>query len=212
MKEENNKKKKLTLKELWNHPIYSPLIKLGLWGIFFIVIYAFIFIGQAVNKNNKTIRNINNNTTTKASKLNYTKMKNNLINNDQNIKYQIGDYYITGTISNGILNATLEDSADIIYKIKYDGENLYQIKRQEEVIRDDLLVDINQKYLLPSNILTITEDSGVIVTKSEDEKVYSYNVDNKAISIYLGDDKIDRIVVLDNDITYDLTFGVDYEA
>lgn len=201
---QEDKENKITFKDLWHHPIYNPLIKLGMWGIFFLVIYIFIFIGSS--SSSEVYSPSTSTTTTKApSKISFSKMKDNLISKEQSVVYQIDDYYITGIISEGVLNATVE-IADETYKIKYDGENLYQVKRDEETINNELLTSINLDYLLAKNIIEVIDEPKVIGTKSADEKSYSYVVDDKAISVYFNDEVIDTIIILDNGITYDLDY------
>ena len=204
MKKNNEDKK--TFKELWNNPVSNSLIKLGFYGIFFIIVYLFLFIGSSFSKQNNINTNKSSTTTTTTSyKVTYTKIKNDLVSNEQDIIYSINDYYLTGNISNNILNGTLEDN-DNIYKIKYDGENIYKLKRDEEELNNDLLSDIKKDYLLPSKIIDIIDNPKVISTKSADEKIYSYNVEESAISVYIDNDKINKIIILDNGITYNLEF------
>jgi len=203
MKNKDNKKKeKVTFKELWHHPIYNSLIKLGLWGIFFIIVYIFIFVGNSANRQ---VSNTSQSTTTQAIKTNYSTLKNNLLEAPQDIIYTINNYFLTGEIKDNILTATLEDDENTI-KIKYDGDKIYQLKKTEEEINEEILTDINKEYLLPSKIIEIIDDPKVISTKSADEKIYSYNVDGKAISVYIGEDYIEKIIILDNEITYNLEF------
>ncbi len=192
---------KITFKDLWNHPGYNALIKLGMWLLFFIVIYVIIFINNGV-KNNY----VNNNNEVEE-KITYLDIKNNLINNKQNVIYKINDYYITGEIQNNILNGTLEDNLENLYKIKYDGIDLYQIKKDEETINNELLTSININYLLPKYIMDLISDPKVIGAKSADEKEYSYNIDNKNITVYLEENNIKKIIILDNGITYELEYS-----
>lgn len=201
MKKKEEGEEKKSFKELWKDPKSNAKIKLGFWGIFFIVLYLFAFISGAVNKNNTPSKPKENN-----SKITFTKMKNNLSEKEQEVIYSINNYYITGVLKDNILTATLEDDSDNIYKIKYDGENIYQLKKNEETVNEELLNDINKDYLLVDNIIEIIDDPKMIVTKSADEKVYSYNNDDYAISVYLNDKYIEKIVILEGDITYSLEY------
>ena len=198
----NDNKEKKSFKELWKNPVSGSLIKLGLWGVFFVFVYIFIFATSNINKNNY---DYNSNTTTTKVTTSYKDMKDNLLNKEQEIVYSINDYYIKGTIKNNILKATLEDN-DSIYNIKYDGINIYNVKKGEDIINEELLADINKNYLIPNNIIALIDDAKVIGTKSRDEKVYSYNIESAAISVYLGDERLEKIIVLDSGITYNLEF------
>ena len=192
------KNKYSKLREMWAVPKYKLLIKLGMWFVFFLFIYILAGITSLMN-NNKTI--VDNSDT----KINFTKMKNNLENSNLKIKYTIGDYFIEGTISDNILTGTLEYQ-DVVYKIKYDGINIYQIKKDEET-QTDLLNDINKSYFLPKNIINnISNDNNV--TKSSDNKIYSYFINDIAYSFYLNDTAIQKIIILDNKITYEFNYNI----
>ena len=66
---------------------------------------------------------------------------------------------------------------------------------------------INLGYLIPSYIINLISED-ISPNKSSDGKIYSYNIDNKAISLYLSDKDIEKIVALDNNITYSLEYAV----
>ena len=197
-----DKKNKITFKDLWRNPFYNSLFKLVLWGLFFLFIFVIVSIGSlkishydSKDKDNKEIK-----------KVTFTQMKNNLLNNSSNIVYTIGNFYITGLVNDNILEATVETDTDEIYKIKYDGENLYQIKKSNEEINNELLGNINLNYLLPSKVFKITDDPKVILEKSPDEKTYNYNLDNLRIAVTIGETRIDEINIIENDINYNLKF------
>lgn len=190
------KKKYSRIRELWAVPKYKVLFKFGGWILFFLFILILAAVGNMMN--NKSTKEDT------SPKINFTKMKTNLIENNQSIKYTINDYYIEGDIIDNKLVGTLEYN-DLIYKIKYDGDNLYQIKKDTETISLDLLTDINKDYLLPKNIIDkINNETNVI--KSDDEKIYSYNISNVAYSFYLNDTYIEKVIILDNNITYNLIY------
>lgn len=196
-------KDKITLKELWSHPFYNSLIKLGLWFLFFAVLYFFLMIGSINSPKRNTLKPENNKT---EKTISFIEMKNNLINNNQKIVYSINNYYIAGIISDNTLTGTLEDNFDHLIKIKYDGDKLYQLKKEEEIENNDILDNLKKEYLLPSKIIEIIDNPNVIGTKSADELSYSYTIDNIAISFYLNTKQIEKIIILDNDITYNLEY------
>ena len=54
--------------------------------------------------------------------------------------------------------------------------------------------------------MNIIDDPKVIGLKSADELTYSYNIDNVSISVYLNESRIEKIIILDNDLTYNLEY------
>jgi hypothetical protein len=189
------KQKYSRFRELWAVPKYKLLIKLGMWFVFFLIIYVLAGITSITNKNQEAISN--------PSTINFSQMKQNLINNDLSVKYTINDYYIEGNIKSNVFVGTLETN-DGTYKIKYDGLKLYQVKK-ELLNETTLLNDINITYLLPKNILNIINNIND-VKKSSDNKIYSYNNNNSTISVYLTDTAITKIIILENNITYELEY------
>ena len=208
MKEEEKKTKKISkiavFKEQLKDPKKKLLFKLGGWFLFFIFIYVFLGVTSAMSGIDKTN---DNNETTKVSSINFSKMKKNLVNKNLNVKYKYGDYYIEGVVQDNVFSGTLEDNQNNIIKIKYDGTNLYRVNKQEEAIDQTLLVGFNLGYLIPSYIINLISED-ISPNKSSDGKIYSYNIDNKAISLYLSDKDIEKIVALDNNITYSLEYAV----
>lgn len=208
MKEEEKKPKKSSKIALFKEQLKDPkkkiLFKLGGWLLFFFLIYVFLGVTSAMNRSDKPK---DNNETIKVSSVNFSKMKKNLVNKNLNVKYKYGDYYIEGIVQDNIFSGTLEDNQNNIIKIKYDGTNLYRVNKQEEVVDQTLLVGFNLGYLIPSYIINLISED-VSPNKSSDGKIYSYNIDNKAISLYLSDKDIEKIVVLDNNLTYNLEYAV----
>ena len=203
MKRNKKKENKVTLKFLWSIPFYNSLIKLGLWILFFIIIYIFLSLGSGSNK-----RIINNDAKKEeevSPKISYIDMKKNLIGKELSINYTVKDYIITGLVNNGTLKGVVEDS-NSIFKIKYDGEKIYELKKEEELDNNEILSDINLDYLLPTKIIDLVDNPKVIGIKSADELTYSYDVNGVEISIYLNEKAIEKIIVLDGDLTYNLEY------
>ncbi len=208
MKEEEKKPKKSSKIALFKEQLKDPkkkiLFKLGGWLLFFFLIYVFLGVTSAMSRSDKPK---DNNETTKVSSVNFSKMKKNLVNKNLNVKYKYGDYYIEGIVQDNVFSGTLEDNQNNIIKIKYDGTNLYRVNKQEEMVDQTLLVGFNLGYLIPSYIINLISED-VSPNKSSDGKIYSYNIDKKAISLYLSDKNIEKIVVLDNNLTYNLEYAV----
>ncbi|MDD2238268.1 MAG: hypothetical protein PHH51_00075 [Bacilli bacterium] len=196
------KKNFTTIKELWNHPVYKSLMKLGGYTLFFIIFFIIAVSGRNDVENHQD-KNINKN-------FSYNEMKNNLINNNLKIKYHIisnNEYYIEGTIINKIFNGTLEQD-DTIKKIKIDQENIYLIEKNTEKIDESILSDINLIYIFPSNIVNIINENASIMKQNENQKIYSYTIDKKAYSVFTTNDAINKIIILDNSITYELEIEI----
>ena len=208
MKEEEKKPKKSSKIALFKEQLKDPkkklLFKLGGWLLFFFLIYVFLGVTSAMSRSDKPK---DNNETIKVSSVNFSKMKKNLVNKNLNVKYKYGDYYIEGIVQDNVFSGTLEDNQNNIIKIKYDGTNLYRVNKQEEMVDQTLLVGFNLGYLIPSYIINLISED-VSPNKSSDGKIYSYNIDKKAISLYLSDKNIEKIVVLDNNLTYNLEYAV----
>ena len=137
-------------------------------------------------------------------------MKTNLVNHNLKIKYYIisnDEYYLEGTIINKVFNGTLEQN-DIIKKIKIDQENIYSIEKNIEKIDKSILRDINLLYIFPSNIVNIINENESIMKQNKNQKIYSYTIDKKAYSIFTQNNAINKIIILDNSITYELEIEI----
>ncbi len=189
-------------KEAWKHPFYSSLIKLGCYALFFAVFFIIIALGR----NNPIIDQEENNDNISS----YKEMKNNIIENNLKIKYHIlaiNEYYLEGTIINDIFSGTLEQD-DIIKKLKITKENIFLIEKNTETLTTELLKDINIIYIFPANIINILKENDSIIKQNDLSKTYSYKIDNKAITVFIEDNKINKIIILDNSITYELEIEI----
>lgn len=189
-------------KELWAVPKYKILIKFLGWFIFFVIFFVMVGVSNLVNQNKS--KNSVFNTTSVTN--NYTNMKKDLTSNNLNFKYQINDYYLEGEIKNNILTGTLEDN-DVTTKIKYDSVNIFTVKKDVESLNSDLLNDINKNYLLPNYIINLLNQNDSLIHKSADEKIYSYVIDNTKISVYVSNE-INKIIILENNVTYELNYDI----
>ncbi|MDD4406785.1 MAG: hypothetical protein PHF30_01955 [Bacilli bacterium] len=196
------KKNFMTIKELWNHPIYKNLMKLGGYVLFFII----FFILAASGRNNVETYQEKN----PDKNFSYNEMKSNLINNNLKIKYHIiskNEYYIEGAIINKVFNGTLEQD-EKIKKIKIDQENIYLIEKNIEKKDEFILSEINLIYIFPSNIINIINENDSIMKQNKNQKIYSYTIDKKAYSVFIENNAINKIIILDNSITYELEIEI----
>lgn len=192
------KKKYSRYKELMSVPRYKALFKLGGWIVFFIIFFVLVAVSRQIPINDYKPKEEN-------TKITYTKMKNNLLNN-LNVKYTIGDYLIEGIISNNVLTGTIENNSSLI-KFKYDGINFYTLKKEEEIISNDLYIDLNKNYFLPKYIIDLLNENDSLLHQSADEKVYSYLINDVSLSVYVNEKAIIKIIILDNNITYLLEYN-----
>ena len=204
-KNKEEKKDRIPFKVLWKNPFYNSLIKMGMWVVFFLIIYLCLFISYKGNDNNPG-KSSSPSETEKA--LSYAQMKKDLVEKELNIKYILDDYYITGIVKDNVLTGTLEDNKDNTIKIKYDGEKVYQVKKEEEKVKDDLLKDITKEYLLPKKIVELVDDPKIIGVKSTDGTSYTYNLDKVNITFYLNTKAVEKIIILEGNKTYELEYEV----
>ena len=192
------KKKYSRFRELWAVPKYQSLFKLGGYVIFFTLFFILASLGNLNNKSNT------------QNFTSYNTMKKNLTTENLTIKYKIDaleNYYLEGTIIDDVLSVTLEIN-DEIKKIKIIDEKVYLIQKNEEILNDTLLKDINLIYLFPKKVMNILDDNVALKNTSKDEKVISYSIDNKSYSLYLNDYEIEKIIIFDGMITYTLEYSI----
>ncbi|NLL02425.1 MAG: hypothetical protein GX265_05340 [Mollicutes bacterium] len=192
------KKKYSRFRELWAVPKYQSLFKLGGYVIFFTLFFILASLGNLNNKSNT------------QNFTSYNTMKKNLTTENLTIKYKIDaleNYYLEGTIIDDVLSVTLEIN-DEIKKIKIIDEKVYLIQKNEEILNDTLLKDINLIYLFPKKVMNILDDNAALKNTSKDEKVISYSIDNKSYSLYLNDYEIEKIIIFDGMITYTLEYSI----
>lgn len=184
------------LKDLWGNPKYNALLKLIIWGIFFIIIYALIIMNSQ--------RTINNNN--EESKKNiYNQKLINLKYNTLKVKYTMLDYYVEGTVEKNIFIGTIEYTDGTMYKIKYDGKNISKISNIEGIDEEYILISINSKYLLPSYIMNLIEDK-------DPDKIngtsHIYNIDDIEYEIKSNQESIYEITITENNIISKLEYSV----
>lgn len=194
-------KEKKTLKEKWQDPREKIKIKFALWGIFFICVYIYTAIGNLIYRNSFPEENNQK----EPVKISFSKLKQELLGSNLEIKYNINNYLITGTVINNILTGTLEFD-DNIYKIKYDSNELYQISKETEEINNELLPEIKMSFLLPQNIIDIISQSDIIADKDETNKIYKYNINDNLIQVFYNEESIYKITVEDNKNYYILVY------
>lgn len=188
-------------KELRSIPKYRILIKLGGYALFFIIFFTIAAIGR------NNIDNKNNNTDN--MNISYNTMKTKVIENNLKVKYHIisnQEYFLEGTIINNIFSGTLENN-ETLKKIKIN-DKVYLIEKNTEKLDETLLNDINLIYIFPSNIIKIITENSSIMKQNGNKKMYSYTIDNKAYTVYTEENAINKIILLDGIITYEIELEI----
>ena len=193
------KKKYSRLRELWAVPSYKLFFKFGGWLIFFVIFFILHAITSSMPQEN-----------IKVSSVSYNKMKETLTGTGQKIKYSISsknNYLIEGTLIDNVIEGTIETAeSETVEKIKIDTTGTYLIKKGVAE-KSEILNEINTIYLFPKNILEIINNNSSLLRQAEDGKIYSYNIDNRAYSVYLNDKAITKFIILDGIITYELEYS-----
>lgn len=184
-------------KELWKHPRYKSLIKLSGYFIFFMIFFAIASLGNTEGPvvQEKTITPFNS-------------LKTSLKDSNIKVNYHIftgEDYYFEGTIINNIFNGTLEYNEEL-KRIKIKETNVFEIQRNEEIENNTLLENINIDYLIPSKIINLINENNPVIKNVEENKTYSYSVDNVSLTLFTNQEEIYKIVILDMGVTYELEY------
>ena len=192
------KKKYSRFRELWAVPKYKILFKLGGWAIFFSIIFILSGIARSMpdRPDNPTPR------------VSFNRMIENLINNNLRIEYQIStnsEYFIEGTLIDDVIEGTLE--ANILNRIKIKKETVYIIS-QGEAKESNILNAINLFYLMPKNIIYLINDHESLIREEADSKIFSFDINNRNISVHINETAIFKIEVFDAGINYQLKYQI----
>lgn len=205
------------LKKCWEDKRLHSLMVLIIWIIVLTLMMGFVFIMNAINRNNNTTP-VETNNDTAPSVLSYYDKLNNLISNDFEYTYIItkDDEKIKfeGTNSNGIIEGYKESLAGIIkYKIK--EQKVYQILVDQEVEITNLYENIDTS-LLDLNYVVGTlkqfSENDVIITEEEMITTYNYKLtkDGEELEIIVTENEnaIEKITINRNSEIYELTYKV----
>lgn len=192
------KEKYQKFKILWANPKYKAMIKLGGWVVFFIIFFAVAAVTSKM-PDKKVVKS--------EEIVNYTIMKNNLLNSNLNIKYVINNYYIEGIIKDNVLTGTLETN-DLTTKIKYDGTNLYEVKKDVDTLNNNLMNDLNKNYLLPKYLINLLNSNESLMHQNNDNITYDYDINGIKISVLVNKKEITKVTVVDNGINYALNYAI----
>lgn len=188
-------------KYLKSSPKSKALFKLALWAVFFAVLFIIASFSNLDNYENNN--NENNNHPS------YLTIKNKLMESNLLIKVKVtksdGETLIDGKYIDNIMEGTIEN-LNGVFKFKIKENNLYELKMNEEIIRNDLMEEINVSYLNPQALFAIFEESEYLKYPNNDGFKYSYVNNNVAITVYTDIDRIEKIIILDENITYEIEY------
>ena len=210
MKENDNKK---TLKEMWKDPQKKAIIKLGLWFFFFAFVFLFLTVASLFNHNNsKNNDTSDNNKKTEVVEANITKMLEKLIDSDYGFEIKIINQNIieniSGTVKSKITTGYYENNNNIL-KFSYHDQNYYQIIDNNEVLNNELLNEEYRKNIDLPSILEIIKNYEMTNETLKENNEYIYNIsDNYVIKISTNQNNIDKINIINNDVSYEMKFNL----
>jgi len=64
--------------------------------------------------------------------------------------------------------------------------------------------NIYKIYLLPKNNIDILNDNLSTIREDNNIKTFNYNINNVTFSVHTTKESIDKLIIVDNNITYEL--------
>ena len=185
------------LRELWAHPKYKILLKFAMYGVFFILIFIIIAIGSGVTDNSE-----------RETRTSYNFMKLELTSNSLLTTYRISinhddesttEYYLEGTIINGVWSGTLGISNVERIIIDEDGA-----RNKDDDAK--VLSDINTDYLLPDKVMEMIKGVSSTQRQVEEKIIYTHIVGEVSYHVTVSEDKIIQIDVIDGATLYKMEY------
>lgn len=204
-KNENNKVKEifLKLKEAWKDKRKKAGLKLLGYFIFFFIFMLMASITSSIKKINT---NTSTTTTTTVITDKYNDKQKDLLTNKYNVSYVINisdnEYKINGTLENNIVNGYLELSSGI-KKIVIKNNSVYELVNEEEVLLDS---EIDNNYIDLNYIFNLIKQNSAIIKNEDDNKIYSYNIDDVKYEVICNDASIIKITIVGEKFSYVLNF------
>lgn len=193
-------------KELWKIPRYKAIIKLALYGIMFLMIIIMANLYSDTNNYN----NEEEQTKSYAEIIKVHDLENVEIN--YNLKINNYIYKLEGKIENNILSGYLDNNTEI-KKIIIKENTIYEIKKNEEIVNEEINNIINAKLIIPKNIIDIVKNSSVYINKGSEETTYTFEITDNNIKyevvITIIEEKITNIEVSNEEIEYNMLVNFD---
>lgn len=182
-------------------------IKLTLYMFFLLLVVLFILASGGFDKSTQE----RSARTTKD-----TKIEEPLSFDDKQKKLLTEDYSYVITVNNTIVfNGKKENGIDTGYKetskeiIKYkitDGI-VYKVSGMTEEVYNNLYDDVNESLLSLKSVFDKLNSTSAIITRSDIETIYEYEVDNENYKIYTDNKTINKIEIKFGEQTYIFEFN-----
>lgn len=187
----------------WQTKQGKAIVKMGGW-LFFMVVLIIAFVVQEKSKP-KTEKPIDEVETFKK----YDIMQEELINSGYNYKYEINTndikYIFEGSYCSGE-NVGFKETSDKIVKYKIKDNKIYEDKMGELIELNSIDENINYEYLDINLLFNELKDNLYNIKKEENTRTIIYNKDNYQIEVKTDKEKIDSIMIIDNNSVYNLKF------
>ncbi len=159
--------------EFWQTPRGKAIIKLGLWGIFFLVLFILIGLEKPINNE------INNNEETEVKQfVLYYDMLEEIKQNNYKYKYSIKindlNYILEGS-KNGLIEEGLLESNNNIFKYYIDSNGIYKVNLDQKEKIDKLDNNIDDNIININNLLEMIKDIDYKVEKEDEIRNIIYD-------------------------------------
>lgn len=159
--------------EFWQTPRGKAIIKLCLWGIFFLVLFILIGLEKPINNE------INNNEETEVKQfVLYYDMLEEIKQNNYKYKYSIKindlNYILEGS-KNGLIEEGLLESNNNIFKYYIDSNGIYKVNLDQKEKIDKLDNNIDDNIININNLLEMIKDIDYKVEKEDEIRNIIYD-------------------------------------
>ena len=202
---------KKTFKELRDDRRMRAVIKLCMWGIFFLLMFIFLAVASLFNKApSDTLEEENK---VEIVSANIPLMLENLILSNYTYEYKINteniSYSYTGSKENGEIKGYYESTNGIIKYIIKDN-NYYELNNDELIENSTIITEEDKNILDLNNLLNLIKEYENDNEVKQEENIYTYDIvdDEKSYQIIITTktNDIEKIVINYNNINYDLIF------
>jgi hypothetical protein len=181
-------------KEIWNNPRYNALIRLGLWFIFFTLVIIFIRLSpkEEVPRVEEEVQ------------VTYSDIKKEFVNSSVMLTMDNGTYYVNGVIKDGAFTGTIQSDGNT-NKVYYNGV-MYLVNKGEKT-ETGLYSELNDKLILPKDIVGIIDNYNGLLKTTSDDKSYTYDIDGAKYVVYVKEEKICKVTYEKDNLVYTLEYN-----
>ena len=181
-------------KEIWNNPRYNALIRLGLWFIFFTLVIIFIRLSpkEEVPRVEEEVQ------------VTYSDIKKEFVNSSVMLTMDNGTYYANGVIKDGAFTGTIQSDGNT-NKVYYNGV-MYLVNKGEKT-ETGLYSELNDKLILPKDIVGIIDNYNGLLKTTSDDKSYTYDIDGAKYVVYVKEEKICKVTYEKDNLVYTLEYN-----